>query len=151
MKKIFILFVSFSLLGCAIAMGPEFTEEEVSPGHSLVYVYRKAQFYGAGNMLIPRLWVGNEKVGAMKMGGYYPIHLEPGIHKLEIKSITGDLIGAQVIEIESGEVKYFEYIEVMTGMNNYGGTMVAGGKSAFVEMPEKLAMKKLLKTNNLSK
>lgn len=150
MKKVIQLIICLSLCGCAMAFGPAFSQLEQPDDKAIIYVYRQAQFYGSGNMLIPRIWLNDEKIGSMRMGGYYPFILEPGEHKIEVKSITGGSLGINTVELKGGEVRYFEYKEVMTGMNNYGGTAVAEGKSMFLEVPPNYALKRLKKTKNLA-
>ncbi len=150
MKKYIVVMLAFLNFGCAVAFGPKFEGAEVKSDKALVYVYREKTFYGSGNMLIPRLWLDDKKIGSMRMGGYHVFSLDPGQYVLDMRATLGGTLKKKTIKVAAGDIKFFEYAEFMTGMNSYGGTNVATGSSMFIEKTEIKAMPEIIKTKRLS-
>jgi len=150
MKKLCMVLLAIINMGCAVAFGPKFETAEAKSDKALVYVYREKTFYGSGNMLIPRLWLDDKKIGSMRMGGYHVLSLDPGQYVLDMRATLGGTLKKKTINLAVGDTKFFEYAEFMTGMNNYGGTNVATGSSMFIEKTEVKAMPEIVKTKRLS-
>ena len=152
MKKLALLIfvASISTLGCAMAFGPKFQPLQVDGASSLVYVYREAQFAGSANMLIPRVVVDGEKLGSMRMGGYYAVKLKPGSHTISIAALVGGgSLGESKFDIKPGQILCFEYSETIVGFKSYGTTTVAESQSHFVAVPYDVALQNLAKTKLL--
>ena len=124
--------------------GEKFHLEEVDATESVIYVYRKKQFTGSASSIKPRLYVNGNKIANLKMGGYIPVKVTPGMVNL---SLVNTIFGAEVdkqyslisFEIKAGEVMYFRYSQSISGFNNYGGTIVADGNSHFVPINSEVA------------
>ena len=144
LKYFAISFLVVLVSGCASTSGEIFHLEKISAVESVIYVYRKKQLTGAASSIKPRLYVNGNKIAGLKMGGYIPVKVAPGIVNL---SLVNTIFGAEVdkpysltsFEIKAGEVMYFRYSQSISGFNNYGGTMVADGKSHLVPIKSEVA------------
>lgn len=143
------------LCSCAMAFGPRFSEVRPTSGQALVYVYRAATISGAAMSAKPMVVVNGKEYRTIKIGGYFPIRLEPGEHQIGLRaSIFGHAVGGVrssiAFEIAPGEVKYFEYAQITQGYKKYGDTDVAEVKEYFMEVPALYGKKVIEKTRLLN-
>lgn len=145
------LCAALSLIGCAMAFGPKFKPEASSRGEAMVYIYRMPSLSGSMLGATPAVFLDGAHVGTLKNGGYIPLEVSPGKHKITLQSTLfgkarGNVVGNIQFEIAEDETRYFEFMQVTTDYNRYGKTDVAQVKFHFLEAPENLALKKLLRT-----
>lgn len=74
------------LCSCALAYGPRFSGVEPAPGRTLVYVYRANTISGFAMSAKPMIVVDGKKYRTIKIGGYFPIGLEPGRHEIGLRA-----------------------------------------------------------------
>ena len=137
-----------------MTFGPAFRAEAPEVGGSLIYVFRSPTISGFAMSAKPMLVIDGKTTFPIKIGGYLPIHLNPGEHRLVLKrTVFGKVLEQEVasidFKIDAGETKYFEYAQVTTGYERYGATEVAKVKEFFMEVPAKYGAKKLIKTKLL--
>ncbi len=103
------------LFGCT-ARGPHFRQVDFdNEPDFLIYIYRPFTTFQQGSGDIPVLYIDENKVGGLPIGGYQWVKIEPGKHKFEVKKTilfglaeAGPVAGAD-IESEKSGVYYVRY------------------------------------------
>lgn len=98
------LFMFLFLSGCA-SLGPQFEQRSsFDKKKSLVYLYRVSKFAGsAGN---PDICVDSQVYGELGNGGYLPLEIASGNHKLELKGLGGGNAGELSFQTVAGGTYY---------------------------------------------
>ncbi|MEX1666648.1 DUF2846 domain-containing protein [Zhongshania arctica] len=131
MRK-FLIFTLAALLVACTATGPAFQQVADSKNDkAIAYFYRQAAFYGSG--FCPDLVVDSKKIGCLKNGGFFEIELEPGEHTVLFDKGTWepDKDLRANISVVAGEIYFYEYGSVMTGMFAVPGFALVSGKEDF--------------------
>ena len=155
MNRIYLALLATILSACSMAFGPRFNPVDLPSEKSLIYVYRMPTISGIALSAKPMIVVDGNEYRTIKIGGYFPIQIEPGHHEIGLKSSlfgqsVGELRKVISFEVAPGQVKYFEYAQITTGYNRYGGTEVAEVEEHFVEVPPLYGEKMIKKTKWLS-
>ncbi len=151
MKKWCLVLWIMAVLGCATASGPPFSEASFKASEALIYIYRVPVVTGSANPFVPGVKLDNTPVGPIKIGGYYPLVVAPGEHRLAITNLTGKVVAEHVFTLVAGEVKYFEYAQSLTNFSSsYRNTVAVNSQDHFLEVPAQFAKKRLFK-NKLMK
>lgn len=113
------------LAGCSgYARGPKFQPTESGGGKGLVSVYRPliSQFKAAApNMLA--LYIDDERIGTMKIGGYARALLEPGQHTVQLRAtLFFGLVPAftendAALTVEAGDEYYLRFERNIESIN----------------------------------
>jgi len=110
-----VLFLAF-LVGCS-ANGPAFENVATAKNDSaIVYFFRQAAFYGSGSC--PDLMIDEKEIGCLKNGGFFEVELKPGQYTILFDQGTWEPdkdLRAKII-VRAGEVHFYEYGQVFTGM-----------------------------------
>ena len=136
------------LVGCTTASGPAFKSLQKEDSNSaVVYVYRLYTFANSGAPLVPKLYINDELIGKMRVGGYFPLELEEGTYKFSIiptgalpfekKQFTREL----KLEIKSGDVKYLKF-ELLPNLPD----LTDGSTRAFKEVNPQIGKVEILET-----
>jgi hypothetical protein len=110
MKIIMVLFLSVS--GCAYpSLTTQYSPTKAPKDQAVVYLYRPNTSMDAVNPDVPRFYIGEEKMGRLKIGGYFVKNVEPGDVKIYYKESLFGIpfpwkTGSLKIHAESGK-KYF--------------------------------------------
>ncbi len=105
MKRVQVLlsFFVFGSLGCA-NLGDKFTQvEDFNKSKALVYVYRVPKFAGSAGS--PYLCIDGKVAGEVADGGYFSLLLDPGSHKVNLKSLGTETEGF-TFKVGSGKTYY---------------------------------------------
>ena len=155
-SKILLLpFVILIASGCA-SLGPEFKKVvSFDKNKALVYMYRVKRFGGAAGS--PYVCLDDQVVGETVNGGYFPILIKPGKHKigLAINRVTSSTI---YFDVKAGNTYFLRFSAPMNNgaiesanssrraaLHNGGGALGAGLMSALgpSSKEKKLILKKL--------
>jgi hypothetical protein len=164
-----LLFCVVILSGCSrYAHGPKFqTVEGAAGGKALVYVYRPliSQFKAADPEVLA-LYIDDERIGVMKIGGYGWAPLDPGPHSVRLRStfLFGYLptwtVEEATLVAEVGQEYYLCFEQNLAGINPEGvvinAVLMAAGEPGGASMvsisrhlslvPKEYALAELAKT-----
>jgi hypothetical protein len=83
---------------------------------AIIYVYRATSIIGIANFDVSFLHVDGRRLTRISMGGYIPIPVSPGQHKLITTqslfgSDTGKIRGQAIVTVPAGATVYLRYSE----------------------------------------
>jgi hypothetical protein len=122
--KYLISMICLTFVACALPQkSGQFASHAAEPTKALIYIYRMPTSIDAVNPDIPRVYVNDEKLGKIRIGGYYVTAVEPGELKVYYKDsligIPTPWTGNEIdMEAKAGQSYYFKYetaFAVMTG------------------------------------
>ncbi|MET0651817.1 MAG: DUF2846 domain-containing protein [Hyphomicrobiaceae bacterium] len=107
-----LLLVSF---GAAVAQSTTDTSKAAQE-KALIYVYRETSLIGIANLDVPFLHIDGRRLTRIRMGGFIPISVSPGQHKLTtteslLGSDTGKVRGQATVTVPAGATVYLRYSE----------------------------------------
>lgn len=107
-----LLFMGFAV---AFAQSPPPTKEP-DQARALIYVYRQTSLIGIANFDVPFLHINGRQLGRISMGGYIPITVSPGQHKVTTTESlfggdTGKVRGQAIVTVPAGATVYLRYSE----------------------------------------
>ena len=109
--------VAVLLFGLQLTNAQPVGSAQKSPGEkALIYVYRETSIIGIANFDVSFLHVDGRRVTRISMGGYIPITVSPGQHKLMTTqslfgSDTGKIRGQATVMVPAGATMYLRYSE----------------------------------------
>lgn len=139
--RVFITLVLSVFLVACTATGPNFDQVAVpKEDKAIAYFFRQAAFYGSGSC--PDLVIDSKEIGCLKNGGYFEVELEPGDHSVLFDKGTWepDKDLRATITVKAGEVHFYEYGQVMTGMFVTPVFSFVSGREDFYRKTEKYSL-----------
>lgn len=114
--QIALLLTTFSLAGCAVypKRTTDFKLHPVASNKAVVYVYRLLTAIDSANPDFPRIFVNDQSIGKLSMGGYYAIPVEPGPVEVAYKTslfliLTPWKTGVVQFQAKAGESYYVSF------------------------------------------
>jgi hypothetical protein len=111
------IFVALLLVGIGAALAQSAPQaSETDRAKALIYVYRETSLIGIANFDVPFLHIDGRQLTRIRMGGYVPITVSPGQHKLTTTeslfgSDTGKIRGQAIVTVPAGATVYLRYSE----------------------------------------
>lgn len=118
----------FLVFATSCASGPKFEEASSKEGHAVVYIYRPSKF--SGGFGSPDVLIDDKKEFALGNGGYRPIYLKSGSHKIQIREkVWGSVDEELKFNVKSDQSYYlrFELFKTAADQSAAIGNIGAGG------------------------
>lgn len=77
--KLLLISLFLSLAGCSTPqLTTGYKSSPVAAHKALVYVYRSSSAIDSANPDLPRMYINDQKLGKLRLGGYYVLEVDPG-------------------------------------------------------------------------
>ena len=111
------ILVALLLVGIGAALAQSAPQaSETDRAKALIYVYRETSLIGIANFDVPFLHIDGRQLTRIRTGGYVPITVSPGHHRLTTTESlfgndTGKMRGQAVVTVPAGATIYLRYSE----------------------------------------